>query len=84
VLSLSGTGLAIPAPAVSLSPASLAFPNQSVGVASTARPVTLTNSGSAALSISSIAATSGFGVTNTCGTSLAVANAEQLIREVRA
>jgi hypothetical protein len=71
VLSLSGTGAAIPTPSVTLSPASLAFGNQTVGVTSTARTSTLTNSGSGALAISSIAASSGFAITHNCGTSLA-------------
>jgi hypothetical protein len=72
-LSLSGTGAAIPTPSVTLSPASLAFGNQTVGVTSTARTSTLTNSGSGALAISSIAASSGFAITHNCGSSLAAA-----------
>ncbi len=71
VLSLAGTGAAAPAPAVSLAPGSLAFGNQSVGVASTLRTVTLTNSGSGALSIAGITATGAFGVTHDCGASVA-------------
>ena len=62
-------------PAVSLSPTSLAFGNQSVGKTSTARTVTLSNTGNAALSITSLALTgtngSNFAETNTCGKSLA-------------
>lgn len=71
VLALSGNGAAAPAPAVGLSPGSLAFGNQTVGVASSARSVTLSNSGSGALAISGISATAPFGVTHTCGASLA-------------
>ena len=73
VLSLAGTGAAIATPGVGLSPGSLAFGNQTIGVASTARTATLTNTGSGALSISGIAATSGFGVSHNCGASLAAA-----------
>jgi len=66
---LSGTGTS-PAPAVSLNPTSLSFGNQLVNTTSAAQSVTLTNSGTAALSISSIGLTgtnSGdFAQTNTC------------------
>ena len=62
-------------PAVSLSPTSLAFGNQSVGKTSTAHTVNLSNTGNAALSITSLALTgtngSNFAETNTCGKSLA-------------
>ena len=71
VLSLAGTGAAIPTPSVGLAPGSLAFGNQTAGVASTARTVTLSNSGSGALTLSAITATSGFGVTHNCGGSVA-------------
>jgi hypothetical protein len=71
VLSLSGTGAAVAVPGVGLAPASLAFGNQSVGVASADRTVALTNTGSGALSISAITATTDFGVSHNCGTSLA-------------
>src|SRR5207302_1047114 len=50
--SLTGVGTA---PAVTLNPASLTFGNQQVSTTSAAQAVTLTNSGSAPLSISSIA-----------------------------
>jgi hypothetical protein len=66
-------GVAAPAPAVTLSPASLAFGNQTVG-ASVAKPITLTNSGSAALGITSIAASgSGFTSAHNCAATLAAA-----------
>jgi mono/diheme cytochrome c family protein len=71
VLGLAGTGTAVAIPGVSLAPGSLAFGNQTTGVASTARTVTLSNTGSGALSISSITATSGFGISHGCGASLA-------------
>jgi Abnormal spindle-like microcephaly-assoc'd, ASPM-SPD-2-Hydin len=62
-------------PGVLLSPASLTFPAQPVGVHSASQTVTLTNNGSAVLTISGIilAGTdvTAFTETNTCGTSLA-------------
>jgi trimeric autotransporter adhesin len=71
VLSLAGTGAAVPTPSVGLAPGSLAFGNQTTAVASTARSVTLSNSGSGALALSAITATSGFGVSHNCGSSVA-------------
>src|SRR5262249_757049 len=67
---LSGIGQATAAPLVSLNPNSLTFGYQSLGTTSTARSVTLTNIGTAPLSISSIASTgadpSDFIPTSTC------------------
>ena len=71
VLGLSGIGAAVPVPAVALTPATIAFGNQTIGVASAARSVTLSNPGSGTLSLSGISATAGFAVTHDCGTSLA-------------
>jgi trimeric autotransporter adhesin len=71
VLSLAGSGVAVATPAVTLAPSTLAFGNQTTGVASTARTSTLTNSGSGALTLSGITASSGFGVTHNCGASVA-------------
>lgn len=64
---------AISAPAVSLSPTSLSFNNQAVGLPSSAKTIVLTNTGTATLSISSIALLTGtnYSETNTCGTTLA-------------
>lgn len=70
VLSLSGTGVAVAAPAVALTPSALAFGNQTLGVKSTARNVTLANPGSGALALASITASAGFGITHDCGTSV--------------
>ncbi len=74
-ITLSGT--AVTAPAVSLSPSTLTFASQSVGSSSAAQTITLTNTGGSALTISSLALTgtnSGdFSQTNTCGTSVAAA-----------
>ena len=58
-------------PTAILSTPTLAFAPQQVGTTSAAQTVTLTNNSSTALSISSIAASSGFAETNDCGTSLA-------------
>ena len=63
------------APAVSLSPASLTFAAQGVGTTSTAKAVTLSNTGNAALSITGVALSGtnpgDFVQTNTCGSSVA-------------
>jgi hypothetical protein len=59
-----------PAPAVSLSPSSLTFSTQTVGKSSNPQPVTLTNSGNAPLSITSITASGDFSQTYTCSTSV--------------
>lgn len=67
-LNLSGVGTG---PIASLSPASLSFANQRVGLASSSQPVTLKNTGTTALAISGIAATGDFAQTNNCGTSVA-------------
>jgi Abnormal spindle-like microcephaly-assoc'd, ASPM-SPD-2-Hydin len=71
---LNGTGLVSGANAT-LSASSLTFSTQVVGTSSTAQSITLTNSGSAALSITNVsfngADPGDFSQTNTCGTSLA-------------
>jgi hypothetical protein len=71
-VALSGTGTA---PAVSLSPLSLAFSTTDVGNSSAAQTVTLRNTGTGPLTLSSIALTgtnaTSFLQTNTCGTTLA-------------
>lgn len=67
---MANFGLA--APVVSLSPLALTFADQILGTTSAARTVQLSNTGNAALSISSIVSTvSVFGQTNNCGSSLA-------------
>jgi alpha-tubulin suppressor-like RCC1 family protein/pimeloyl-ACP methyl ester carboxylesterase len=58
-------------PVASLSTGSLVFGIQTVGSTSAAQSVKLTNTGSAALNITSISASANFGATNTCGISLA-------------
>ena len=66
-------GVASAQPVVSLSPTSLAFGNQQVGIA-TSLPIQLTNTGNATLTIKKIAIAgangSDFTQTNTCGTSV--------------
>jgi len=68
-VTLSGNGVG--APAVSLAPTSLTFASQIVGTTSGAQTVTLTNTGSGTLTITSIVASGDFAQTNTCGTSVA-------------
>src|SRR5262249_32235276 len=53
-VALSGSGTTALAPGVSLSPTSSSFGNQQVNTTSAARPIALTNSGNAALTIHSI------------------------------
>jgi subtilase family serine protease len=70
-VSLTGSGA--PGPTVSISPASLTFGPQGVSTTSPPQSVTLSNTGTALLSISSISAASGagdFAQTNNCGSSL--------------
>ncbi|MGB6624246.1 MAG: choice-of-anchor D domain-containing protein [Candidatus Acidiferrum sp.] len=68
-----------PAPAVTLAPTSLSFGSLTVGTTSASQSITLTNSGTASLTISGItlAGTNpgDFHQTNTCGSSLAAAGA---------
>jgi len=71
-VNLTGTGAA---PGVSVSPTTLTFSSQAVGTSSPSQPVTLTNSGSEALSISGITTSGDFSQTNNCGNSLAAGSA---------
>lgn len=64
VVALSGTGTQ---PVVTISPPGLNFPNQLVGTTRTAQTVTLSNSGTATLTITSIAPSGDFTETNNCG-----------------
>ena len=59
------------APGAGVSPTSLTFTSQTVGTTSGSQGVTLTNTGTASLSISGISASGDFGETNNCGSSLA-------------
>ncbi len=57
---------------VTLTPAVLSFGNQAVDETSTAKPVTVKNTGSATVDIGSITASGAFGISaNTCGATLA-------------
>ena len=64
-----------PTPAVSLSPTSLTFSSQTMGTTSAVQSVTLSNTGTASLSITSVGLTGtnpgDFSQTNTCGSSVA-------------
>ena len=64
---VNGTGVA---PVVSLSPSTLTFSGQVLNITSPPQTVTLSNTGDAALTISSIAASGNFAQTNTCGGSV--------------
>ena len=68
VVSLTGIGAA---PSAGLSVSSLTFGSQTVNTTSADQTVTLTNSGNASLTISSVAITGDFAQTNTCGATLA-------------
>jgi hypothetical protein len=72
-IALTGTGVGVPA--VSISPTSLTFASTNVGSTSAAQTVTLKNTGTGALTISSVSFTgsnaASYAQTNTCGTSLA-------------
>ena len=70
VMYLSGTGTGAE-PAVAIAPVSLTFGKQVVGPTSAAKPLRLRNTGTATLTISSIAATGDFSQTHTCGSALA-------------
>ena len=69
-VALSGTGIE---PIATLAPPSLSFGNVTVGTTSPAQTLTLTNSGTASLSVTAITITqsTAFAQTNNCGSSLA-------------
>ncbi|SFS04260.1 Beta-propeller repeat-containing protein [Granulicella pectinivorans] len=69
-VSLTGTAIT-PAPVVVLAPASLTFATQNTGTTSAAQTITLSNTGNAALTLTSIAASGDYAQTNNCGTSVA-------------
>ncbi len=69
-VSLSGTGVGVPAAAVA--PASLTFTDQSIGSTSAAQTIILSNAGTSALTIASIAITgANFSSSNNCAGSVA-------------
>ena len=61
-----------PGPVAGLSATNLAFGNQTVGTASSTQSFTLSNPGTAALSLTSITATGDYSATNNCGSSVLV------------
>ncbi len=61
------TGTGVLEPQASLAPASLGFASQPVGVSSASQAVTLSNTGDAPLTVSSIVVSGDFSQTNTCG-----------------
>ena len=63
--------LSIGAPSLVLSSSQIAFPDQVEGIASSAKTVTLTNSGTIALSIQGVSTTGDFNASSQCGSSLA-------------
>ncbi len=71
---LSGTGIPAAGGSVTLSPTTLTFTNTQLGTTSAAQTVTLTNTGSAALNISSVGASGDFAQLNNCGATVAAAN----------
>jgi hypothetical protein len=60
-----------PSATLSTSPSSLTFGSTTVGATSTAQSVTVTNTGNASASVTSIVASGDFAQTNTCGSSIA-------------
>ena len=60
-----------PAPVAGVSPSSLTFSNQNLGTKSATQPVTLSNTGDAALTIANIATSTNFGQINNCAGSVA-------------
>ena len=56
---------------LSVAPAALTFPSQALNTTSSAQAVTVSNTGTAAASLSAIATSGDFSQTNTCGTSIA-------------
>jgi hypothetical protein len=69
---ISLTGSTPPAPVASISPTSIAFPSQYVGTSGLPQNVTITNTGTATLSITGVTtSTSDFAQLSACGSSLA-------------
>jgi hypothetical protein len=69
-VNLTGTGVTA-APVAGVSASSLTFSNQGVGTTSASQPVTLSNTGNVALTITNIGTSANFGQTTNCGTSVA-------------
>ena len=70
-LPLSGTGQPVPTAGVSLAPASLAFGAQTLATTSSARTVTLSNTGSGVFTLRGITTSGDFAQSNNCTANLA-------------
>jgi sugar lactone lactonase YvrE len=74
MVTVTGTGVGVAKPV--LAPTSLAFTSTTVGATSAAKTITLSNTGTAALTVTSITMTgtnaADFSLTKTCGTSVAI------------
>ena len=68
-------GLLGVAPSVGLSPASLTFSSQALNTTSAPQSITLTNTGTAPLSVNSVSSSGDFAQTNTCTTNVAAGSA---------
>ncbi len=75
-IKVTGTGVTA-ATAVTLTPTSLTFGNQTVGTTSSPQTITITNTGSSTLDINSITTTGDFAQTNNCGAFSNVLNVGQ-------
>ncbi len=72
IVTLTGTG-GLPAPAVSLSPSTITFPSQYVGTSGLPQTLTVTNTGSAALTVTAATPSAAdFGVLSNCSNPVAV------------
>lgn len=74
-LALSGAGVSVASPGISVTPVALSFASQNVNTTSAFQTVTVKNTGTAALSLSGISLSgtnaTAFKLTNGCGTTLA-------------
>ncbi|WP_051367976.1 choice-of-anchor D domain-containing protein [Hamadaea tsunoensis] len=70
-IGLTGTGTSTGSATLSANPAGLTFPATNAGSASAAQNVTVSNTGTAAATLSSIAASGDYTQTNTCGGTIA-------------
>ncbi len=68
-IKVTGTGVTT-ATAVTVSPSSLTFGNETIGQVSKSQPVTITNTGTQTLTITNISATGDFSESNNCGSTL--------------
>ncbi|MFC4033132.1 choice-of-anchor D domain-containing protein [Streptomyces polygonati] len=68
----SGGGGGTTSATLSVAPSSLTFATQALNTASSAQSVTVTNTGTAAATVSGVSTSGDFSQTNTCGTSIAV------------